>query len=189
MGLGGRIHHQEITVIKADRKGRLASSTGPKAQVSGDTDAQGDDGSLVVEFWFVIGMPTHAIGSGAVAIEQEAVEADPELLFQERPQDLNRGTPGGDRLHLAAVAVTAAGVGHPAGQTRRGVLLAVDPHQGLLPRHLLQQALTQGCGADPMGLEPCRAVAEPEARAFNRDQGWRRASAKRGGTKGRKLGA
>ena len=85
MGLGGRIHHQEITVIEADRKGRLASSAGPKTQVPGDADAQGDDGGLVVEFRFVIGMPAHAIGSGAVAIEQQAVEANPELLLQELP--------------------------------------------------------------------------------------------------------
>ena len=85
VGLGGRIHHQEITVIEADRKGRLASSAGPKTQVPGDADAQGDDGGLVVEFRFVIGMPAHAIGSGAVAIEQQAVEANPELLLQELP--------------------------------------------------------------------------------------------------------
>jgi len=89
VGLGGRIHHQEITVIKADRKRRLARRAGPKAQIAGYTDTQGGDGSVVVEFRFVIGMPAHAIGSAAVAIEQQAVEANPQLVLQQIPERLH----------------------------------------------------------------------------------------------------
>jgi len=156
VGLGGRIHHQQIAVIQAKREGRLSGrkrrTSRAKTQIARNADAQGGDGGLVVEFRFVIGMPAHAVVSSAVAVQQQAVEANPQLLLQEIAKGRNGGTPGGDGLHLAAVAVAAAGVSHPAGQTRRGVLAAKDAHQGLLPGNLLSQALTQGFHGDSMAL-------------------------------------
>jgi len=131
--LAGRIHHQQISIGQVERKGRFAALTRPKAQVTGHTKAEGGDGCLHVEFGLVVGMPAHAIRAIAVAIEQQAVEAHAELLLQKLAQQQELLGPGMDALLQAAVAIGAARIGHPTGEPRRGVLLAVHRDQRLLP--------------------------------------------------------
>jgi hypothetical protein len=75
VALAGRIHHQQISIGQVERKSRFAALTGPKAEITGHAKAEGGDRCLIVEFRLVVGMPAHAIGSIAVAIEQQAVEA------------------------------------------------------------------------------------------------------------------
>jgi len=133
VALAGRIHHQQIPIGELQRKGLLSSLAWAKAKIPRHAEAEGGDRRLIVEFRFVIGMPAHAISAVAVAVQQQAVEAHPQLIQQQLTQLAELGCPGMNGLLQAAVAVGAARVCHPAGESWRAVLFAVHSHQRLLP--------------------------------------------------------
>jgi len=176
VALRRRIHHQKVAIRQVDGEGVLAITEripgpGPEAQGSGHAEAEGGDRGLIVEFGFVVSVPAHAIGAAAVAVEQEAVEAHPQLLLQPIAQLAQRGRPGRHALNQAAVAVGAARIRHPAGESRRGVAPAVNGHLGLLPGQRCAKVTAQGLGVDAVLLQPAGLMPQEQAGPFQADQG------------------
>ena len=171
MALAGWIHHQEVAISKSHGEGRLRPSAWPEAQITGNAEAEGGNRGLIVELSFVVGVPTHAIGTIAVAVQQQAVEAHPKLLLKQLPQPLKIFGPRVDHLLEPAVAVSAAWISHPAGEPRRAVLLAINGDQRLLPSQPINQALAQILSADVLLLQPGQTMAQLQTGTLNADQG------------------
>ena len=143
----------------------------PKAQIPGNAEAEGGDGGLIVELGFVVGMPAHAVSTVAVAVQQQAVEIRPQVLVEQTAQPQGFWGPRVDRLLQAAIAVIAAAIGHPAGEPRGAVLLAIHRDQRLLPGQTGDQGSPELLRVEPLLLQPGLAMAQLQARTLNPDQG------------------
>ena len=154
--LGGRFHQQQVAIGQIEGQGRLARCqrghaadcrrARPETKGAHHPEAEGGDRMVDGQFGFVIRMPAHSILPTAVAVQQQAVEAQAEPVGKLVAQAGQRDCPGQGGMAEAAVAVGAARIAIPAHQTGNGVQPPKHPHVRLLPgdsraAQVLQQGL------------------------------------------------
>ena len=136
--LAARCHHEQITIAKL----KVVSFPGlPVTELKGAAraDRQGRNRLIGVDLRLVVGMPTHAVVSMPIEIEQTAIERRVSCRPDPREQRLEPVGPTLAAMDHAAVAVGEPRIGQVKGETGHRMLPPIHPHHRLLPQQPLRK--------------------------------------------------
>ena len=160
--MGGVLHDEEAAVFQAHAGGGVGEVFVFESEFTFRAEAEGGDGAVGDDGFFVVAVPTHAFAAVMIEIEQAGVETGGGMSFYHVFQLYQFVAPWKRLAGGARVGVGETGIPIPSDFAGRDIAFPEEGDFVIYPRHLLKQSVEKTprfAGVEHRAVVVYRAVA------------------------------